>query len=102
MNVVHCEVCGLPCGGPLSGNPKVWHWACLMSVTTHLREPKMKIEVKPGKVVPSFASGNPWQFTIVHPTNGEARHARTFATPAEAKAAMREFVKNWNECKNDE
>lgn len=35
---MNCEVCGLPCGGPIGGNPKVFHLACIMKITTHLRE----------------------------------------------------------------
>ncbi len=61
----------------------------------------MKINIKPGAVVPSNGVGNAWAFTIVHPTFGERRHASTFATPAEAKAGMREFVKKWNSVKDE-
>ena len=59
------------------------------------------VEIKPGMVVPSNGEGNPWSFTIVHPTFGERRHTSTFATPAEAKTGMREFVKNWNSNKEN-
>jgi hypothetical protein len=56
----------------------------------------MKQLIRPGKVVPSRGTGNPWQFTIVHPTRGERRHAETFTTAFFAKQRMREFVENYN------
>ena len=56
----------------------------------------MDNHILPGCVIPTNRKGNPWTFTIVHPTFGVTRHASTFATPAEAKKAMREFVAKWN------
>lgn len=56
--------------------------------------------IKPGRVFWEKSSGNPWRFTVVHPVYGEKAHAATFGSASEAKKAMRDFVKKFNEAAN--